>query len=718
MSSAPGIENELASEPLGLAGRLRVSVESGGSALVVGGLLCLIPLVLFATAPFNLRSHAVLSTVIIAVALWVSRRMPDWRIVVAVLSIAASFRYIWWRGWYTLAFDRPQDVVLSLMLYAAELYGFAILVAGYFQTAVLRPRRPVPLPPELSRLPSVDIFIPTFNEDEQIVRRTLVGALAMDYPKKTVYLLDDGQRARMGQLAAELGARYFTRADNRGAKAGNINAALRRTRGDLVAIFDADHVPVRSFLSVTVGFFLDNPKLSLVQTPHHFYNPDPFERNLWLEDIVPPEQEMFYQAVQVGNDFWNSAFFCGSCAVLRRDALLEVGGVATETVTEDAHTALRMHAAGWHSVYLDIPQAAGLATERYAYHVAQRIRWARGMIQILRLDNPLFKPGLTIPQRINYLNSIQHFLFGWPRLVYLLAPSAYLLFNVHPVNANAWEVVAYALPHVALSMIGGLTIARTVRHGFWAEVFETALAPYVALVTTLALIAPKRGKFNVTTKGAQSDQTTFDWRHAAPTLVILALAVGAAGVMPTRWVEFPLERGTLGVAAFWNFWNIVILVAASMVALERPQRRAHWRLRRNYAVHIVPAGEPRHAGWGGHCVDVSEGGAKLRVSSHAPLPVEVDVTIESQFAWVTGLRAQVLQTIEVDGESDMTARITFVAPTPEQHRSILELMFCAPDSWQASRVATGHPLRALGLVVFSPWRALARAFGFMGRAES
>jgi cellulose synthase (UDP-forming) len=674
---------------------------------------CILALLLYGVAPFPLQAHSVLAAAIVGVALFVSRRMTYWRLVVPFLSVAVSLRYTWWRGWWTLASDRPQDTIFSVLLFSAELYGFAILICGYFQTAVLQPRRPRALAQDLARLPNVDVFIPTYNEPEEIVRRTLVGALGMDYPKKTVYLLDDGQRPRMGQLAAELGARYFTRADNKGAKAGNINAALRRTRGELVAIFDADHVPVRSFLGLTVGFFVADPRLALVQTPHHFYNPDPFERNLWLEDVVPPEQEMFYQAVQVGNDFWNSAFFCGSCAVLRREALLEVGGVAQETVTEDAHTALRMHAAGWRSAYLDVPQAAGLATERYAFHVAQRIRWARGMVQIFRLDNPLFKPGLTLAQRFNYLNSIQHFLFGWPRLIYLTAPAVYLLFDVHPVNANAWEVVAYAAPHIAMSMIGGVVVARSVRHGFWAEVFETALAPYVALVTTLALIAPKRGKFNVTTKGAQSDRTTFDWRHAMPTLVLLAAAVAAASVVPTRWVESELDRGTLAVAAFWNGWNLVILVAASMVALERPQRRAHWRLRRDYAVHLVPAGEPRHPGWAGRSADLSEGGAKLRIKTTEALPLEVDLTVESEFAWVTGLRARVLQLAEDPETGEVVARLSFLAPTPEQHRSVLELMFCAPDSWQARRVDESHPVQNLGLVLVSPWRALARAFGLV-----
>lgn len=167
------------------------------------------------------------------------------------------------------------------------------------------------------------------------------------------------------------------RPDNKHAKAGNLNHALGVTDSELIAIFDCDHVPVRSFLQMTVGWFLKDPKLALVQTPHHFFSPDPFERNLGSFRRRPNEGELFYGLIQDGNDMWNAAFFCGSCAVLRRTALESIGGFAVETVTEDAHTALRMHRQGWSSAYLSIPQAAGLATESLSAHIGQRIRWAR-----------------------------------------------------------------------------------------------------------------------------------------------------------------------------------------------------------------------------------------------------------------------------------------------------------------------------------------------------
>ncbi len=683
----------------GLAERfLREAVRS---PVLLGAtvLFAILPAVIFAFADLPLRSHAILSALVMAIGLLTLRRLPNWRLAVALLSICMSVRYVVWRGLATLALDRPEDAVLSLMLYAAELYGTGVLILGYFQTSIMQPRVPSLLPDD-AQLPTVDIYVPTYNEGVDILRRTLIGARTIEWPRKTIYLLDDGRRPEMKALAEELGVQYLTRADNRHAKAGNINAALKRTTGEFIAIFDCDHVPVRSFLRLTMGFLLKDPRVGLVQTPHHFYNPDPFERNLWLEDLVPPEQEMFYHAVQIGNDFWNSAFFCGSCAVLRRTAIESVGGIAVETVTEDAHTALRLHAEGWRSAYLDIPQAAGLATERYAFHVAQRMRWARGMTQIFMLDNPLFKRGLTVAQRLNYLNAIQHFQFGIPRMVYLVSPAIFLVFGVHALRANPWEVIAYALPHVFLSLIGGLASSRSVRHAFWAEVYETSLAPYTALVTTLAFFAPRSGSFNVTVKGSQLNRAAYDVRHAFPNLLLLAFCFTALVLTPSRWQLYPEERGTLLVTTLWNVYNVIILGAAVMVALERPQRRRTWRVRREHRVRILAEGHPvMH----GESVDLSEGGVRVRLPSFPDNVQSAIVDIEGSFGVAAGLNSVVVNRFAAKGMADL--RLEFRDLSPAQEERLIELMFTEPDAW-THRPLSQHPLQSLLTVVYAPWRAL------------
>jgi cellulose synthase (UDP-forming) len=682
---------------------------------VAGLLLAACPVAAYAFLSLRLPQHLGLAFAAMGIGLAIARYRPDWRLAVGLLSIGTSARYIWWRGTQTLYWELNLDGATSFALFGAEIFGFVLLLAGYFQTAFTRPRPPVQLPEDGRPLPSVDIFVPTYNEDLEIVRRTLTGAVAIDYPNKKVWLLDEKRRPEMKALCEELGCCYMTRPDNRGAKAGNINHALAHTDGELVAVFDADQVPARSFLRVTVGYFLEDPRMALVQTPHHFYNPDPFERNLHLGDTVPAEQVMFYHVIQVGNDFWNSAFFCGSCALLRRSALLDVGGIAQETVTEDAHTALKMHARGWRSAYLAIPQAAGLATERYAFYVSQRIRWARGMVQILSLDNPLLKRGLDWAQRLNYFNAVCHFLFGVPRIVYLLAPPAWLLFGIHPLDASAVAIASYALPHVFLSIVGGSSIAQSARHSFWAEVFETAIAPYIAIITVLTLVSPGHAKFAVTAKGTQLDVVAYDWRHAAPNLVLGVLVAASIVATPLRFLQHGVDRGTLALAGFWNLYNGVILFAALLVALDRAQRRLHYRVRRQNRLVARPASpveEPM--AWHGRTVDLSEEGIRLRLlpssgppgTAVAPIPDDLELTLASDFRPPLVLRAQVLERHSVDGAVLIRAR--WVDPSHAQIRRVIEEMFSGANAWVFHAAPPDHPSSAALEVLRAPWRALRR----------
>src|SRR5208282_4407490 len=400
-----------------------------------------------AIVPLTWPQQAVLGLLSLLMALALARGSDSYLVTLTLmmLSMFCTFRYGYWRIDQVVRFFHDPanhwgalDAFFILCLLLAEGYAFCILFLGYFQTIWPLRRAPVALPEASEDWPHIDVLIPTYNEPLEVVRFTAFGALNIDWPadKLHVYILDDGRRKEFEQFAFEAGIGYKTRDDNKHAKAGNINTALKSMDSPYVAIFDCDHVPTRSFLQMTMGWFLRDRKLAMLQTPHHFYSPDPFERNLGKFRVIPNEGELFYGIVQDGNDFWNATFFCGSCAVLRRTALDEVGGIAVETVTEDAHTSLRMQINGWNTAYINIPQAAGLATERLSAHVRQRIRWARGMIQILRTENPLFAPGLKFPQRLCYFNAMAHFLYAAPRLIFMSAPLIFLL--LHYTNIPAY----------------------------------------------------------------------------------------------------------------------------------------------------------------------------------------------------------------------------------------------------------------------------------------
>ena len=662
----------------------------------------LVPVAAYIWVDLTPRAHLVLSFLLMGLGLAVAKLSPRHRMVLMVLSVCASSRYLLWRYTESMNWQSTGDTVVSVALVLAETYAFISLLLGYFQLSILRRRTPVPLGPFGANVPSVDVYLPTYNESVEVLRPTILGALAIDYPNKKVWVLDDGRRLEIRDLAHELGVGYLTRADNKGAKAGNLNAAMRRTSGELIAIFDADHVPVRGFLQATVGFFLQNPRVGLVQTPHHFYNADPFERNLGISGRVPPEQHLFYHGVQLGNDFWNSAFFCGSCAVLRRTALAGIGGICTETVTEDAHTALKLHAAGWDSVFYDVPLAAGLATESYADHVGQRIRWARGMAQIFRLDNPLLKKGLSIPQRINYFSAAWHFFYGLPRLVYLLTPALYLLLNLHPLDADVREVLMYALPHLVLLFLGTEAMHKNMRHSFWPEVYEVSMAPYAATVTTTALFAPGLGSFNVTAKGATQDEYRFDWDSARPLLVLLGFAALAVLATPWKMELQPLDHEPILIAAVWNGYNLLLIIAAMMTAFERPQRRRHHRIPR--ACEVTPLMDgPRRVG---ATIDMSMGGLSMKVPGVQPLREQVALQLSDGHTLTPPLPFKVVD--QHAGVNHLMVRGFFLPLDPQQQSGLGTIIFSDSDAWSHDAYAPDSVWRSWGTVIVAALMALIR----------
>ena len=664
-------------------------------------LVLTLPLVYSAVvAPLLPYQQALASMAMIGLAI-VAGLNPYLRPAIIFLSCFASIRYFYWRIRFTVNLDSTADSVVSLLLLGAEFYGLIILFLGYFQTIEVVERAPA----SPKQFPSVDVFIPTYNEPVDIVRRTLVGALAIDCPHKQVYVLDDGRRPEIRAMTEALGAVYITRPDNRHAKAGNLNHALGLTSGELIAVFDADHVPVRGFLRHTVGFFSD-AKVALVQTAQHFFNPDPYERNLKLTHRIPPEQHFFYHVIQCGNDFWNSAFFCGSCAVLRRSAIESIGGIKTETVTEDAHTAMELHARGFDSVYLRMPLAAGLAAETFAAHVRQRMRWALGMAQILRSDCPLLKRGLSFPQRLNYFNAMLHFFFGIPRLILILAPLTFAYLGLHPIRADALAVIAYILPHVALSTIANVIISRRFRHSFWAAVYEVSIAPYTAGVTLLALLNPRSGRFNVTEKGTNLDEAYFDLRTCWVTILLLGLSMAALMVaFPARLLWFVYHGGpqseldSILLNSTWVVFNLIILVAASCVGLEQPQQRLAPRVRRRFLCQLEAADDPLACG----TVDLSESGARLHFDCKRPAPPEAWLRISSDF----GVQARVLARLvwsEQSASGETVAGYAFQEVDDATRRSLIQLMFSGERSWMEQMYPRDNLFRSLWYLLTTFWR--------------
>jgi len=205
---------------------------------------------------------------------------------------------------------------------------------------------------------------------------------------------------------------------------------------------------------------------------------------------------------------------------------------------------------GWNTAYINIPQSAGLATERLSAHVKQRIRWARGMVQILRIENPLFARGLTTAQRICYFNAMTHFLYALPRLIFLTAPLIYLIFGMTNIPGLWAAIVVYAVPHLVMSNMTNSRIQGRHRHSFWDEIYETVLAPFILLPTLLALISPRRGGFSVTAKGGVVERQYFDVRIAWPLLMLLAFNCFGLLCAAARLFRFPSFHAPVGLGGW------------------------------------------------------------------------------------------------------------------------------------------------------------------------
>ncbi|WP_433972777.1 UDP-forming cellulose synthase catalytic subunit [Tunturiibacter lichenicola] len=664
-----------------------------GSGIVLLGLTGILEL----TWP----QQIVLGILTIALIIWLDRSSSSYLVtlILMLVSIFSTFRYGYWRIHTTARFLFDPGSVWSLLdgffivlLLLAETYAFVILLLGYLQTLWPLRRTPVPLPERPEHWPAIDLLIPTYNEPLNIVKYTAFAAMNIDWPadKLNVYILDDGKREEFRSFAEEAGIGYMTRDDNRYAKAGNINRALTQLNSPYVAIFDCDHVPTRSFMQVTMGWFLRDSKLGMLQTPHHFYSPDPFERNLNQFRQIPNEGELFNGIVQDGNDFWNATFFCGSCAVLRRSALDEIGGIAVETVTEDAHTSLRMQMNGWNSAYINIPQAAGLATERLSGHVKQRIRWARGMVQILRTDNPLFAKGLNLAQRLCYFNAMTHFLYALPRLIFLTAPLIYLIF--HRVNIPGYwaAILAYALPHLVLSTITNSRIQGQHRHSFWNEVYETVLAPYIFFPTLLALINPKFGRFDVTAKGGVIPRRFFDARIAQPFLVMITInvvgmlcAIPRLFHLPGTGRTWPLNvpagmyhgshTGTIVMNLIWATFNLIILIVATSVAWESRQRRQTVRLPMTVPADVQLAnGSIVH----GVTADMSTGGVKVRMERHCTASSGDSIRLS-----LPALDGDVSLPATLVGINGNVIRAQFDPLTLQEEEALATVLYSRADTW-------------------------------------
>ncbi len=437
-------------------------------------------------------------------------RQKTWgRTLAVAVGMCTTARYLHWRFVQTVLPTLPSTVE-GVWIWVVFLFELASITN--FSVTFLMLTRTTNRSKDADRgerrlrslsadaVPSVDVFICTYNETIDVLARPIRAAMNLDYPNFKVWVLDDGRRDWLRDYCAAKGVNYLTRPDNQHAKAGNINHALSKTHSELFAVLDADFVPERHFLMRTVGFFED-PKIGIVQTPHHFFNPDPYQVNLRLGHQSPDEQRLFFDVMQPSRDAWDCAFCCGSASVQRRSALNAIGGVPTDSVTEDILSTLVLMRKGYVTRFLNEPLAFGLAPESVSAMFVQRQRWCRGGLQMLFIRNGVLGPGLTWLQRLLFF-PIDWLVQTPVRLFAVLVPIIFLWTGLAPLDhAVLADLIRYQVP-MLVALVTLMTWLSNGRHMPFLSAGYSVLLSFRVVPTIIStLIKPFGAPFRVTPKG-------------------------------------------------------------------------------------------------------------------------------------------------------------------------------------------------------------------------
>lgn len=532
-----------------------------------------------------------------------------WRSVLLGGAMLLAWRYVIWRFTDTLApLGWTADAVFSWCF--AILEGLTVLSSSFAFLILSRVKdrsgeadeHAAWWLPDLP--PRVDIYIATYNEQLEVLERTIVGAKALGLPRLRVFVLDDGRRPWLRDVCERHRIGYFARPDNVHAKAGNINYALSqrardRDRPHFAAILDADFIPHLDFAERALALFHD-PQVGLVQTPQHFFNPDPIQHNLGISSAYPDEQRHFFDNVEPARDAWGIAICCGTSSMVRIAAVEAIGGVPTESVTEDFLLTLRLSEHGWKTVYLNEPLTEGLAPEGLQEYIVQRGRWCLGMMQIIRnVYNPFGANRLSFIQRLSIVDSLLYWTTTFPfRLASLICPLLYWWFGVTVVYASVVDIVAYYIPYYIAVMATLNWLSKGLFIPILNDVAQLVAAWPITRAAALGLLTKGPHKFSVTAKGGDRTRIITQWPLMWPFVVFFGLTF--SGLIATLNSDFAFNRAGaasdgIAIVLFWTIYNLLVLLVAIAACIERP--RLSNPLRQVVQPVTLRFGEAEQRGW-------------------------------------------------------------------------------------------------------------------------
>ncbi len=575
---------------------------------------------------------------------WLKRDWPAARIFLMGVSIVLLLRYLAWRILETLP---PMGFTLDFLAGATFTFVETVALLGsavnllFLSRTKDRSKEADEHAGWFAHPPLIDVLICTYNEEEAILERTIIGAQSMDYENFRVWVCDDGRRDWLKSMCERSGCGYIVRPDNLHAKAGNINNALKTVAAlpeppQFISILDADFVPRRNFLTRAMSLFYA-ADVGIVQTPQHFINPDPIQANLSTAEVWPDEQRYFFDVVMASKDAWGTAFCCGTSSIIRYEPLMAIGGVPTDSVTEDYLLTLRMKEAGYRTVYLNEPLTLGLAPEGLKEYITQRSRWCLGFVQIFRGRSGPFSRSSNLPiaDRVFLAESFTYWAGNYSyRLLGMFVPILYLLFGVKTVYADMHELLVHFLPYFVWHFIVIAWIAQGRVLVIMTDVCQLIAAPAVMKSVAIGLLRPWNQKFEVTAKGGDRSKRFIEWPLLRFFFTLLVLTI-----IGVEWSMFAgggmREDASGAVALAWSWYNIAILTIACYVCIEQPRLRKSERFAASRHVEAV-LGDGRKATL--DMADVSISGARFRGTPPAEYGERLGVSLAGHLIGATIVR--------------------------------------------------------------------------------
>ncbi|GBF82245.1 glycosyltransferase [Aphanothece sacrum] len=624
--------------------------------------------------PFSLYFPTLIFFIITQVVMKLSPQPKYWsRGVIILILLGLIIRYFLWRTLSTLNLSNPVDGIFSLGLFLLEL---VVIISSIIQLVlrlnIKERRREADLYSQAviegSYHPSVDIFIPTYNEHYFILKRTVIGCQALNYANKEIYILDDTRRTEIKQLAEELGCYYINRPDNLDAKAGNINHAIAQTQGDLIAVFDADFIPTNNFLERTVGFF-QKKKIALIQTPQSFYNSDPITRNLGLDNIVNAEEEVFYRQTELVNDAAGCVVCCGTSFVVRRSLLEEVGGFVTESISEDYLTGIRLSARGYEVIYLNEKLSAGLAAESISSYIAQRLRWGRGTLQALFIkENPFTIAGLNFRQRLANFQGIIFWLNVIHRSIFLVIPFLYYSCGIIFFKASSSEIIYLFLPLCITQISVSRWLSSYAHSWFFSEIYSLVSCVPVAINSLKVMLNPFETKFTVTPKGISRERYIYHWKLAFPLIFLFVINLIS---LFFNLKEALTEITGINLGLYWSTYNLIIIGVALCAFLDKPQPQLSESFPIKKKVKLINSTQTLE----GETIEISEQTAIVKLPNNVSLDGVILLDIDR-----LRLKSQIIEQKIVNHEIEI--KVQFLNLNLSQERQLINLLYCQPGRWK------------------------------------